>query len=516
MRLSRALRRIVLLTAVFAVLLVPMPPGNAGSEMLVTYNLTKIEFQISPFLRNGIAYIQARPLLNVVGLQVQWVDKTKINLFRSGTSIGLEVGKTAATLNGENKSLAQAPILSESTLFLPVRSFSELLGLNVSWSAASNTVSLSEPPSPKPQPKPQPSSPYRIVAYYPYWASYQNLSLSRFASSGITHLNYAFANIRDGEVVMGDAATDRANYAEMKRVKKEEPSLKTLISVGGWGWSGQFSDVALTAASRTKFAESAVRFVRENGFDGVDLDWEYPVSGGLSSNRSRPEDKRNFTLLLQELRGRLDGAGTKDGRTYLLTIAAGASSSYVANTEIDRIASIVDWINLMTYDYHGSWENTSNHHAALYSDPSRSGSGSSANDTVKAFLKAGAPSGKLVLGIPFYGRGWTGCGAADNGQSQTCKGPSGGMLADGVQEFGNLEDQGWIDGSGFVRYWDDAAKVPWLYRKTTGTFVSYEDPESISYKAGYVKTKGLGGAVIWEISQDFNGTLLKSLVQSLH
>ncbi|OXS53830.1 hypothetical protein B1A99_28445 [Cohnella sp. CIP 111063] len=502
--------RAALLTVIFAILLIPMPPGNAGSEIQVTYNGAKIAFQAAPFAKNGATYVQARSLLNAVGLQVQWLDKTKFKLFRAGTVIDMEVGKTSAALNGSKLSLSHAPILSNSTLFLPVRPVSALLGLQVVWSASVNTVALTASGT-----KPA-APPYRIIAYYPYWASYQKLGLSRFAESGITHLNYAFANIRGGEVVAGDAAADRVNFAELKQIKKENPALEALISVGGWSWSGQFSDIALTAASRTRFAESAVRFIREHGFDGVDLDWEYPVSGGLSSNRTRPEDKKNFTLLLQELRNKLDEARQKDGKPYLLTIAAGASSSYVANTEMDKVAAIVDWINLMTYDYHGSWEKTANHHAPLYSDPKRPAtSGASANDTVNFFLKAGVPANKLVLGIPFYGRGWTGCAATGSGLSQACKGLSDGAVAAGVHEFGNLEKQGWIGGNGFVRYWDDVAKAPWLYQKATGTFVTYEDPESLAYKAGYIKTKGLGGAVAWEISQDFNGTLLKKLTQAL-
>ncbi|MFB9278973.1 glycosyl hydrolase family 18 protein [Cohnella cellulosilytica] len=510
MNRHRTLFRVALLIIILAVQLLPMPPGNAGNEIQVTYNGKEIEFSASPFIRNGVTYVQARPLLNAVGWQVQWLDKTRFKLFRSDAVVDMEVGKTGAALNGNKMSLSDAPILSNSTLFLPVRSVSALLGLQVGWSAAANTVALTGPgvtPA---------ISPYRIVAYFPYWASYQKLGLASLAVSGITHVNYAFANIQSGEVVMGDASTDRANFAELQRIKKINPSFKALISVGGWNWSGLFSDVALTAASRTKFAASAVRFIREHGFDGVDLDWEYPVAGGLSSNRTRPEDKRNFTLLLKELREKLDEAQKKDGTRYLLTIAAGASSSYIANTEMDKAATLVDWINLMTYDYHGSWEKTANHHAPLYSDPKRPAtSGASANDTVNAFLKAGVPANKLVLGIPLYGRGWTGCEASGNGLGQSCSGLSGGVNSAGVHEYGNLEKQGWIDGNGFVRYWDDVAKVPWLYRKTTGTFVTYEDPESLAYKTGYIKAKGLGGAVAWEISQDFNGTLLKKLIQAL-
>jgi chitinase len=236
----------------------------------------------------------------------------------------------------------------------------------------------------------------------------------------------------------------------------------------------------------------------------------------LATNKARPEDKHNFTLLLQTIRDKLNAAQLKDGKTYLLTIASGAFPAYLKNTEMDKVAAIVDWINLMTYDYHGNWENVSNHNAPLYADPKdQNNIDSNIHSSVDTYLKAGVPSNKLVLGIPFYGRSWTNCGTAKQGQYQTCKGVADGVVADGIHEYGNIEKQGWINGKGFVRYWNNSSKVPWLYNKTTGTFVSYEDPESIAYKAQYIKSKRLGGAMVWELSQDFNRTLLNKLLDSL-
>ena len=201
--------------------------------------------------------------------------------------------------------------------------------------------------------------------------------------------------------------------------------------MGGWTWSNRFSDVAATAATREVFANSAVDFLRKYNFDGVDLDWEYPVSGGLDGNSKRPEDKQNYTLLLSKIREKLDAAGAVDGKKYLLTIASGASTTYAANTELANIAAIVDWINIMTYDFNGAWQKVSAHNAPLNYDPAASAAGRVPDANTfnvaagaQGHLNAGVPAAKLVSGVPFYGRGWDGCAQASNGQYQTCAGGS--------------------------------------------------------------------------------------------
>jgi chitinase len=367
-------------------------------------------------------------------------------------------------------------------------------------------------------PTPAPNSSYKVVGYYPSWGTYQGVDVSQIAASSLTHVNYAFANINGGKIVLGDPYADKGNFKQLGALKKANPKLKMLISVGGWAWSGQFSEISLSNFSRNKFADSVVQFIRDYGFDGVDLDWEYPVFGGFSAHHARLADKHNFTLLLQAIRDKLDSAQLKDGKKYSLTIAAGAFPGYVNSTEMDKVAAIVDWVNLMTYDYHGDWETVSksNYNAPLYADPQDPyNTKFNVDATVSAFLKAGIPSNKLVVGIPFYGRSWTNCSTANHGLYQPCKGVAKGVIANGIHEYGNLEKQGWINGNGFVRYWNDKTKVPWLFNKATSTFVTYEDPESIAYKANYIKSKGLGGAMMWDLSQDFNRTLLNILVNSL-
>ncbi|BBI32249.1 glycosyl hydrolase family 18 protein [Cohnella abietis] len=509
--------RLILLLIVIGFTVIPMPAGHAGNEIKVTYDSNKIIFNSQPVLSNGNTYVETRPFIQKLGLQVSWLNNTKFRLFNPNLVIDMEVNSQTVYVNNKKTIIAIAPIKIGATLFLPVRPITTLTNHNLSWDQASNTIMISKKTDTSEQQPPEPpTKSNKVIAYYPSWATYQKFEVSQIPAANITHINYAFANISNGTVVMGDSTADKGNFEQLRQLKKNNPKLKTLISVGGWTWSSQFSDVSLSTSSRNRFADSAVQFIRDHGFDGVDIDWEYPVSGGLASNNSKPQDKQNFTLLLQTIREKLNAAQLKDGKTYLLTIAAGAFPEYVNNTEISKVAAAVDWINLMTYDYHGSWEKNSNHNAPLYADPKDQGSTTSNIDsTVKTYVNAKVPSDKLVLGIPMYGRSWTNCGATNMGLYQACNGVAPGAIAAGVHEYGNLEKQSLINKNGFVRYWSDSAKVPWLYNKSTGTFITYEDPESISYKAEYIKAKGLAGAMVWELSQDFNRTLLNKLVSSL-
>lgn len=502
----------ILLLLAVTLCAVPLPAGHAASPVQVTYEGKRISFAVTPFIKNGTTYIQARPLADTLGYVISWLDQTRFSFAKSGTTVVMETNRAAATVNGKATTLAAAPIKVGATLFLPLRAVANQLGFAVAWNAASNTAALTSTGSTAPTTPT--SNPYKVVGYYPSWGPSLNQPLSNMQVSKLTHLNYAFANVRNGQVVLGDPANDAANFKQLKQVKAANPGLRALVSVGGWTWSGSFSDIAYTAASRQKFAASAVLFIRQYGFDGVDLDWEFPVAGGLAGNVERAVDKTNFTLLLQELRNQLDAAGKADGKAYLLTIASAAFPAYVTNVELAKIASLVDWMNLMTYDFHGSWDDASGHLSALYADPN-SPKGSKATDNVNAivdlYLNAGVPAKKLVLGVPFYGRSWTSCDAANQGLYRPCDGATRGMYS-----YEQILEKGWIDANLFVRYWSDSAKVPYLYKKTTGTFVSYEDAESIGYKTSYVKSRGLGGAMIWEMTQDDDQhTLLNALTAGL-
>jgi GH18 family chitinase len=387
----------------------------------------------------------------------------------------------------------------------------------------------------------------KVVGYYIEWGVYgRDYQPADMPLEKLTHVNYAFADIStDGRIMIGDsyAAIEKlypgdswdqpyaGTYNQLNNVLREEhPHIKTLISVGGWTWSGRFSDVALTASSRALFAESCVEFIRSYNFDGVDIDWEYPVEGGLSSNTKRPEDGVNYTLLLEELRRQLDIAAEEDGRPYLLTIASPAGWDKIRHLEIDRLSEILDFINVMTYDFRGAWDlTTTAHHANMFENPADPSDANSVaakynvSWVVDEFLAQGASPEKIVLGIPFYGRAWGGVSdpLANGGLYQPGSLVPPGTWDDwssgatGVNDFFEIEDM--ISSGLYTRYWDNVAKVPYLYSPSMhqGHFVSYEDAESLEYKLEYLLELGLGGVMFWEVTADRNDTLLDVIIENL-
>lgn len=318
----------------------------------------------------------------------------------------------------------------------------------------------------------------------------------------VTRINYAFANIQDGRVVLGHPY-DSANLALLTSLRKENPSLTILISVGGWLWSGGFSDAALTEQSREHFIQSAVDFIGLYDLDGLDIDWEYPGLPG-AGHAFRSADGQNFTILLKELRGKFDSAATKTGRRLLLTIAAGAEDDYLAHMEMAESQKYLDTVNLMAYDYYepGSGSMTG-HHAPLFTNPGDPLK-VSADTSVRAFEKAGVPAQKLVLGVPFYGHMWGEVADRNHGLYQPGK-----PIPNAYAPF-SLIDSSMLN-QGFTRYWDSVSSVPYLYSPEKQVFVSYEDVESVSAKCRYVLVKKLGGMMFWSYSNDSEGKLLKAI-----
>lgn len=353
----------------------------------------------------------------------------------------------------------------------------------------------------------QESGAEKVVGYYAAWAAYSNYFPDQIDAGKLTHINYAFANIdSDLRLTLGFPDVDHDNIKRLNSLKEKNPGLKTLISVGGWNWSGKFSDAALTEESRTAFADSCVAFILKYGFDGVDIDWEYPVSGGLTGNGRRPEDKQNFTLLIQKIREKLDAQGKQDGEHYLLTIAGGADSSYINNVELPKLAQYLDYANIMTYDLHGYWDSRADLLAPLYDNSDSSPQyKTSVDKAVNSWLDASFPAEKLVMGIPFYGYIYSSVNDSNRGLYQTF----GGSNSISYQAI----KANYLTKAGYTRYVHSQSMVPWLFNGTI--FISYEDPESIAHKTDYIKSKKLGGAMIWELSQDPEGELLTALYDGM-
>jgi len=344
---------------------------------------------------------------------------------------------------------------------------------------------------------------YRLIGYVAGWEKAVPI-----AAEMLTAINYAFAHISDGRIVL-----DQPGAAEMLKslhaLRMRNPRLQILVSVGGWGADG-FSDAALTDASRLAFAQSAAEMLERYGLDGIDLDWEYPGLAGPGIAH-RDEDKTNFTLLLQVLRQQLDALGEQRHRSadthYLLT-AALADGEFTRYIELDRIHAYLDWIDLMTYDFHNSLTPTTGHHAALRRSATSAASERSVESAVHQYLAAGVPAQKIVVGVPFYGRAFADVAAENNGLDQ------GYGKYEGDHPWPQLVSD-FIDRNGYVRHWDATAQVPYLWNAQTRVFVSYDDPQSLKLKADFVKSNRLGGMMYWEQSQDPRGELLDVLSANL-
>ena len=342
----------------------------------------------------------------------------------------------------------------------------------------------------------------RIIAYVSTWTKVETIDAKK-----LTHINYAFAKVRGDDTVVFEEPEAPAVLARLRALKQANPSLKIMLAIGGWG-AEWFSDAALTEASRCRFATSAIALMTEHELDGLDIDWEYPGQRG-AGNRFRADDKRNFTLLLRQLRYELDvlsdARRRKGADRYTLSIAS-SGGRYFQFTEMERLHVYLDWINVMTYDFVGSAPLTG-HHAALTSTAVTGPL--SAEAFVAQHLAAGIPREKIVVGVPFYGKRWFWVNrASPTGIAQPYD------LYRGDIAYAELQRE-LLNDPAYVRGWDSAAQAPYLWNREIGTFVSYEDTRSLTAKAAYIKKNNLGGVMYWEHRHDPDQTLLTALYNAL-
>ena len=343
------------------------------------------------------------------------------------------------------------------------------------------------------------------MGYYPYYARSSGFTPTSLAAGMLTHIHYAFADVTSaGEVVMANPTTDLANFADLRTLKAKYPHLKTMISVGGWSYSKYISNAAATESSRKLFAQSCVDFIVTHGFDGVDIDWEFPVSGGMAGNVHRPADRENFTLLLREVRAALDAQEQKDGRNYFLSIAGGAGSDFVRNVQLGAIANIVDYVFLMGYDMHGPWDGYADLNAPLYAPDDGSPQYTlSVQEAVNRYLTSGVSASKLVLGMPFYGYRYQVTESWNNGLYSPFTASRSVSYDTVVSQYLNV----------YTRFFHSTAQVPYLFNGSW--FITYDDPDSIAAKTRYAKSLGLAGVGAWELSQDKSARLLSSAYRAL-
>lgn len=288
----------------------------------------------------------------------------------------------------------------------------------------------------------------------------------------MTHINYAFGHVN--ESFNGVKIDNEERLRQIVDLRKQKPELKVLLSIGGWG-SGRFSEMAANDEYRRAFAADCDRVVKEFALDGIDIDWEYPTSS-MANISSSPDDTENFTLLMQDIRAAI-------GNEKELTLATVASARYI---DFKAILPFVDFVNIMAYDM----ASAPKHHSALY--PSGHSGDITSDGAVTAHLKAGVPPSKLVMGMPFYGRG-----------------------GDGYPSFQDYNKVGNTD-TQYTEKWDEVAQVPYLADKNDTLVFGFENPRSLAIKCQYILDKDLLGGMYWDYSGDNEqGDLRRTVAENL-
>ena len=350
------------------------------------------------------------------------------------------------------------------------------------------------------------------------------------AAKYLTHVIYAFGRVAaDGRAALGSTCLDAGlcddsasvagrsggNFAALAELKRRYPHLRVMVSIGGWTGSGRFSDIAVSDSSRRRFVSSAIdEFIRRfpGVFDGLDIDWEYPVGGGLPENAKRPEDRRNFTLLMNELRRQLDEQGSRDGRRYELAAATTAGEQGIANLEVDSLAKVVDFLNVMTYDYYAGGSVTG-FNAPLHSAVNDASPKRNVDSTVAIYLRAGLPPNKLVVGVPYYARAYGNVPAVNEGLFQTAGGAAPHEWTGTNTDVSHLT-RAKLEAAGFTVRTEPSAQAPYAFNPTTGVWITFDDAESLARKAEYVRARGLRGIMIWEAGSD-DGTMTRVIQEAL-
>lgn len=411
-----------------------------------------------------------------------------------------------------------------------------------------------------------------LAGFYEEWSIYYaGYGLANLEANGsaakLTHLIYAFADVAaptpaTSTCVIADPWADfevntlapvggipdtwplYGNFAEIQKLRTLHPNLKMLISLGGASTPNTtaFSAAAATAVGRQALAASCINMfivgnvgTDWNGaitapglFDGFNIDWEFPTAG----------DKKNFTALLEEFRTQLNALSATTGKQYILTFDGPAGSQNYTNIELAKAAEQVDFITIDGYNYAGSWDKQTNDASPLFDsiqDP-EFGQQLDINDTVNAYLKAGVPPHKYVMGVPLYGAGWTGVPKKDHGLYQSSTGPSAVPNANGVGLCPNPDPNNPSPGcdvlltpgtatystlvnltaNGYTRYYDPFRVAVWLYSPSSETFFTYDDPTTAFLKMAYVDLRGLGGGFVWAVKDDdSNGTMVKTMATAL-
>ncbi|XP_071105822.1 chitinase-3-like protein 2 [Haliotis cracherodii] len=352
----------------------------------------------------------------------------------------------------------------------------------------------------------------RRVCYYTNWSQYRP-DKGKYTPENVnpnlcTHYVYAFATLLGNRIKAFEwndlsTAWSKGMFERFMALKKTNPSMKTLLAVGGWNLKSMpFHEMSHTPSGRKEFADSVVKFLRDNNFDGVDVDWEYPANRG-----GPPEDKHHYTELLQALYDAFVAEAQQSGRPRLMLTAAVAAGKPNIDTayEIPEISKIVDFISVMTYDLHGSWEDHTGHNSPLYPriDETNDDKYLNLHWAAEYWVKMGAPREKLNIGVALYGRTFT-LSTADNTLGAPAKGPGAKGPYTGEAGFLSYQEICEMEQNGGKIVDIPEQRVRYITR--ADQWVGYDDKLSLRQKVCYIKTSGFGGVMVWALDlDDFSG-----------
>jgi chitinase len=363
----------------------------------------------------------------------------------------------------------------------------------------------------------------KVIGYFAQWGVYgRNYHVKNIATSGsaskLTHIMYAFGNVQNGRCVIGDAYADydrfysaaesvdgvadtwdsgalRGNFNQLRKLKQMYPNIKVVWSFGGWTWSGGFGQAAANPAA---FAQSCYDLVYDprwaDVFDGIDIDWEYPNACGLTCDTSGFDSYRNLMSALR----------AKFGPNRLVTAAIPAGYANINAADYGGASQYVDFYMVMTYDFFGAWANTgpTAPHSPLYSYSGIPQNNFYSDYAIQLLKSKGIPSEKLLLGVGFYGRGWTGVSNVNGGLNQPASGAAQGTYEPGIEDYKVLVNT--CPATGTV--------AGTAYAYCNGNWWSYDTPATMAGKMNYMKSQNLGGVFFWELSGDTpNGSLITAL-----
>lgn len=333
-----------------------------------------------------------------------------------------------------------------------------------------------------------------VIAYFAGRTS----QIDSFEANKLTHIIYSFCHLKGNRLSL-DSDAEKVKIGKLVALKKKHPSLKIMLSLGGWGGCKTCSPVFNTAKGRNEFASSVRQLNNELNTDGIDLDWEYPAIEGHPGHAFNASDKPAFTLLVSALRKEL-------GAKHEISFAAGGFTQFIdSSIEWEKVMPLVDRVNLMSYDLINGYSSTTGHHTALYSTPQQS---ESTDNGVRKLLAVGVPASKIVIGAAFYARVFKIEDTAQHGLYQACK-------FDRYVPYATLD--AFLSGADWQSFFDPVAKAIWSFNARERLFATYDEASSIKAKTAYVVSNKLNGIMFWQLAEDkMRGGLVDAIHKTLN